>query len=165
VATGASDVRGRITETRVAVEATPRSQPHEDLARAPLQPRLQFDGVVARVEDEQGDSGLLFVFFLEPTQQYLHLPGGDQVGVLGGPDTLHVHGSGPTLAHKVELCDELVGPACDDGLAGGVAGRMVIVAALGARLGVTAGPHARVHGVDGHLPFGTGERMAGQEPP
>src|SRR5215218_10290856 len=52
VATGASDVRGRIAVARVAVEATPRPQADEDLARAPFQPPLQLDGVVARIEDE-----------------------------------------------------------------------------------------------------------------
>ena len=158
VATRASDVRGRIAKARVAVEAAPGSQTDEYLARAPLQRSLQFHRVVARVEDEQGHRN--FSSF-EPTQQSPHLRGGDHVGVLGGPDTLHVHRGGPALADEAQLCDELVGPSGDDGLAGGVAGRMVVEAALGARLGVAARPHARVHGKDRHLPFGAGERMAG----
>ena len=149
---------GRIREARVAVEAPPRSQANEDLARTPLEPSLELDRVVARVEDEQGDDS-----FFKPAQQSLDLLGGDHVGVLGGPDALYVHGGGPALAGEAQLCDELVGPACHDGLAGGVAGRMVIVAALGTRLGVAAIPHARVHGVDGLLPFGASDRMAGQE--
>ena len=37
--------------------------------------------------------------------------------------------------------------------------RMVVVAALGARLGVAAGPHANVHGVDGRA-ASSSERMA-----
>jgi hypothetical protein len=160
VATGASDVRGRIAQARVAVEAAPGAQADEDLARAPLELPLHLDRVVARVEDEQRD-GLSF----EPTQQYLHLPGSDHVGVLGGPDALHVHGGGPTLAGEVEPGDELVGPACDDGLPRGVPRRMALVSALGARLRVAACPHARVHGVDGRLPFGAGEQMAGQKLP
>jgi hypothetical protein len=40
---------------------------------------------------------------------------------------------------------------------------MVVVAALGAALRIAAVPHARVYGVDEGLPFGAGERMAGQE--
>jgi hypothetical protein len=39
---------------------------------------------------------------------------------------------------------------------------MVIVAALGAGFSIAPRPHARVHGVDEGLPFGAGERMAGQ---
>jgi len=42
---------------------------------------------------------------------------------------------------------------------------MVIEAALGAGLRVAAIPHANVHGVDGRLPFGAGEWMAGEQPP
>src|SRR5688572_32976366 len=42
---------------------------------------------------------------------------------------------------------------------------MVVVAALGARLCIAAVPHARVHGVDGGLPFGAGERMACEQFP
>src|SRR5215213_3444453 len=161
VATRASYVCGRIREARVTVEAPSRSQADEDLARAPLQPPLQLDGVVARVEDENRDG----LYFFELTQQCLHLPCGDHVSVLGWSDTLHVHGGGPTLAGKAQLCDELVSPACDEGLAGGVPRRMVVETALGAALRIAPGPHARVNGVDGRLPFGTGQRMVGQELP
>jgi hypothetical protein len=119
---------------------------------------LHLDGVVARVEDEQGEG----LSFFEPTQQSPDLLGGDLVGVLGGSDAPHVHGSGPTLAHEVELCDELVGPAGHDGLAGRMARRMVIEAALGAGLRVAACPHANVHGVDGRR-SAPGERMAGEQ--
>jgi hypothetical protein len=76
------------------------------------------------VEDEQGNG----LYFSEPAQQNLHLLGGHLVGVLGGPEALHVEGGGPTLADEVELCDELVGPSGHDRLAGRVARRMVIVA-------------------------------------
>jgi hypothetical protein len=101
----------------------------------------------------------------ESTQQGLHLLGGELVGLLRRSDAPHVHGSGPTLAHEVELLDELVSITCDYGLACGVTGRMVVVATLGARLGVAAIPHARVNGVDRRLPFGASERMAGQKLP
>jgi hypothetical protein len=77
---------GRIRGARVAVEAPPRSQADEDLARAPLEPSLQLERVVARVEDERGDDP-----FFKPAQQSLDLLGGDllggdHIGVLGGPD-------------------------------------------------------------------------------
>jgi len=130
----------------------------EDLVCAPFEHSLQLDGVVARVEDEQGDDPLF-----EPAQQGLDLLGGDHIGVLGGPEALHVHGGGLALAHEAQLCDELVSPACDDGLAGGMPRRMIVVAALRARLSVAAIPHARVHGVDGRITLG--ERMAGQKLP
>src|SRR5829696_2815521 len=57
VATRASDVLRRVAQARVAVEAATRSQTEEDLARASLQPLLHLDGIVARIEDEQGGSG------------------------------------------------------------------------------------------------------------
>ena len=152
-------MRGRITEARVAVEATPCPQAHEDLARTPLEPPLQLHGVVARVEDEQGDG----LSCIEPTQQSPDLLRGDLIRFLVWPDALHAYWGGPALAHEVEIGDELVGPPSYDRLAGGVARRMVIVAALGTRLGVAAYPHACVHGKDGCLPFGVGERMADEQ--
>lgn len=155
---------GRAGEARICVEAAARPQTEEDLARVPLQSLLQLHGiVVAGIEDEQGDRNLLFPS--EPAEQPLHLLGGDLVGVLHGMHAQYVHRSRPALADEVESSDELVGPTGDDGLACGVARRMVVVAALGARLGVASGPHARVHGKDGRLPFGASERMAGQELP
>jgi hypothetical protein len=45
-------VCGRIREARIAVEAAPRSQTDEDLARASLEPSLDLDRVVASIEDE-----------------------------------------------------------------------------------------------------------------
>ena len=98
-------MRWRIREAGGTVEATSRPQAHEDLAVAPLESLLQLHGIVARVEDEQGDDP-----FFQPTHQSLDLLCGDHVGVLGGSETPHVHGGAPTLAHEVELCDELVGP-------------------------------------------------------
>ena len=143
-------MRRWVAEVRGAVEAAPRPQADEDLAPAPLQTPLQLDGVLARVEDEQGSDYLLG----RPEKERLDLLDGHLVGVLRGADAHHVHGGAPALAGEAQLCDELVGPACDDGLTGGVAGRMVVVAALGARLGLTACPHARVYGKDRRLPYG-----------
>jgi len=162
VATRASDVLRRVAQARVAVEAAPGAQAEEDLARASLQSLLHLDGVVARIEDEQRGN-VSPTRRKGPPQKRPHLLGGGLVGVLGGSDAPHVHGSGPALAHEAQLRDELVGPACDDGLAGGVARRMIVVAALGAALRIAAVPHANVHGVDEGLPFGAGERMASQE--
>jgi hypothetical protein len=45
---------------------------------------------------------------------------------LSGPEALHVYQDRPALAYDVKLRDELVGPACDDGLVDRVVGRMVI---------------------------------------
>jgi hypothetical protein len=99
----------RLAQARVAVEAAPGAQADEDLARAPLQSLLHLDGIVARIEDEQrGSVGP--TRRKGPPQQRPHLLGGDRVGVLGGSDAPHVHGSGPALAHEAQLCDELVGP-------------------------------------------------------
>ncbi len=140
-----TDVRRRIAQVGVAVEAPPRPQ-----------------AVVARVENEQG-SGLSGRLLSESAQQSPDLLGGDRVRFLIRTDALHVYRGGPALAHEAQLCDELVGPACDDGLACGVAGWMVVEAALGARLRIAAGPHAHVHGVDGLLVLCPGERVTGEQ--
>jgi len=158
VAPRTSDVCGRIREARVTVEATPRSQTDEDLARACLEPSLDLDRVVARVEDEKGDNP-----FFKPTQQCLHLPTSNLVSILGGADALYVDGSGPTLAHEVQLCDELVGPSSDDGLAGRVSGWMVVETTLRAALRVAAIPHTNVYGVDRR--FALSKRMADEKSP
>lgn len=54
----------------------------------------------------------------------------------------------PGVATEADLGDELVGPAGDDGLTGGVAAWVVIVSPAGATLGVAAGPRAPVYRVD-----------------
>src|SRR5215210_1094572 len=110
-------------EARIAEETTPRPQADEDLAPAPLQSPLQLHGVVAGVEDEQGSGPLLG----RAAQERPHLLCGHLVGVLGGSEALYIHGGGPALADEVQLCDELVGPACDDRLPSRVARWMVVV--------------------------------------
>ena len=146
----------RFAEARIAVEAAPRPQAQEYLARTTIQCSLHFDGIVAGVEDEQGYG---FSFF-KPTQQSLDLLGCDHVGVFFGSDAPHVHGGGPALADEVELCDELLSPSCHDRLARRVAGRVVIVSAFGAALRVASGPHANVLGVYGRRST-LGKQMAG----
>jgi hypothetical protein len=149
-------VLGRIREARVAVEASPSAQTDEDLAWAPLKLSLDLDRVVARIEDKQGDDP-----FFKPTQQSLDLLDSDFAGLLRRPESPHVHRSGPALTDEAQLCDELVGPPGDDGLTGRVSGGMVVEAALGTALRVAAIPHAHIHGVDGCLLYGAGERKAG----
>ncbi len=152
----------------VGVEATPPSQPNQDLRRrAPFQPLLQPHGIVAGVEDEQRD-GSSFGRRRAEEQSYHLLGGGHVVGVPRGMEALHVHRGGPALASEAYLGDELlVGPPGDDDrLAGRVARGVVVEAALWAALGVAPGPHANVHhGVDGRFPFGGGERMASEQLP
>jgi hypothetical protein len=154
VATRPSGSGGRTSEARIAVKAASCPQTDEYLARAPLKSLLHFDGIVARVEDEQGEG----LSPPEPTQQDLHLLGGDHIGILFSSDALDVHGTSPTLAGEAQLCDELEGPSGHDRLACRVARRMVVEAALVATLRVASGPHARVHGVDWR--FASGEQFS-----
>jgi hypothetical protein len=134
-------------EARITVEAASCPQADEDLARASLKPPLQLDGIVARVEDEQGDA----VSGGGSSKQCLDLLRSHRVRFLVWTDALHAYRGGPALAYEVELGDELVSPACDDGLTRGVPRRMVVEAALGTALGIAAIPHAHVHGKDGRL--------------
>jgi len=80
VPTRASDVLRRVAEARIAVEAAPGAQTEEYLAATPFEPPLHLDGIVACIEDEQGDDPSCF----KPAQQSLDLLGGDHIGVLGG---------------------------------------------------------------------------------
>jgi hypothetical protein len=161
VSTRSTDVRGRFGEARVAVEASAGAQADENLARtAPLQALLQLHRVVARVEDEHG-SGLPFLG--RPAEERFDLLRGNLVGLPRGVNARNVHGSSPTLAHEVELGDELVSPSGHDGLPGGVAGWVVVEAALGAAFRVAAGPHAHIHGVDGLCVLCPGERVTGEQ--
>jgi hypothetical protein len=153
-------VGGRTGEVRITVEATPGSQTDEYLARASLQSPLELNGIVAGVKDEQGYTA----YHRGSSEQPLYLLGGDRVRFLVRADPPRVHRGGPALSDEVELGDELVGPSGDDGLTGGVSGRMVVEAALGTTLGVASGPHAHVHGVDGRFVRAVdGERMADKQ--
>src|SRR5215203_2115220 len=130
------------SEARIGVEATPRSQTDEHLARTLLKPLLQFHGIVACIKDEQGNDPLLL---MPEAEKRFDLLGGHLIGVLPRADALHIHGGGPALADEIELCDELVSPSGHDRLPRRVARRMIVVSALGAALRVAAIPHAHVH--------------------
>src|SRR5215210_2058452 len=166
MATRPSSMGRWISEARIGVEATPRSQTEEDLAWSPLQSLLHLDGIVASVKDEQGSGPLLlFLVLMREAEKRFDLLGGHLVGVLCRADALYVHGGAPALANEIELCDELVGPSGDDRLPRRVAGRVVVEAALRATLCVAAIPYAHVHGVDGRCCFASSKRMAGEQPP
>jgi hypothetical protein len=162
VATRSPGVGRWTSEARIGVEATPCPQTDEDLTRTSLQCLLHLDGVVASVEDEQRSDTL---FRREAQKKRFDLLGGHLVGVLGGAHASHVYGDRPALAGEVEPSDELVGPSSHDRLTGRVAGRMVIVAALGTALRVAAIPHAHVHGVDGRGCSAANEGMADEQFP
>jgi len=108
--TRSTDVRGRVGEALIAVEATPGAQADKDLARAttPLKPLLQLHRIVARVKAKHGSA---LPFLGQPTEECTHLLGGHLVSILGGVDARNVHGSGPALAAEVELGDELICPS------------------------------------------------------
>jgi hypothetical protein len=150
------------SEARIGVEATPRSQTDEHLARTLLKPLLQFHGIVACIKDEQGNDPLLL---MPEAEKRFDLLGGHLIGVLPRADASHIHGGGPALADEIELCDELVSPACYDRLSRGVARRMVVEATLGATLCVAAIPNAHVYGVDGRRCFASSKRIVGEQPP
>jgi hypothetical protein len=105
------------SEARITVEAAPRPQPDEDLARISLEPLLELHRIVASVEYEQRSGPLLlFLALIQEAHKPFDLLSSHLVGVLRRTEALHVHGGNPTLAHEIELCDELVGPTCHDRL-------------------------------------------------
>src|SRR5215208_7228091 len=149
------------SEARIGVEATPRSQTDEHLARTLLKPLLQFHGIVACIKDEQGNDPLLL---MPEAEKRFDLLGGHLIGVLPRADASHIHGGGPALADEIELCDELVSPSGHDRLPRRVARRVIVVSALGAALRVAAIPHAHVHGKDGRR-SASSKRMTGDQSP
>jgi hypothetical protein len=101
----------RASEARISVEATPRPQANEDLARTSLESPLELHRIVASVEDEQRSGPLLlFLALMREAHKRFNLLSGNLVGVLRRTQALHVHGGNPALANEIELCDELVGP-------------------------------------------------------
>jgi hypothetical protein len=110
-------VCGWASEARISVEATPRPQADEDLARTPLKPLLELHRIVASVEDEQRSSPLLlFLALMREAHKCFDLLSSHLVGVLRRTEALHVHGGNPALTNEIELCDELVGPTRYDRL-------------------------------------------------
>jgi hypothetical protein len=99
-------------------------QPYQDVGAVSLQAALQLDGVVARVEHEQRDRPAAPK---PPRQQVLDLSHGHVVCVFLRTEAPRVRGGDPRIALEGESCDQLVGPAGDDGLSGGVPRRMVVV--------------------------------------
>lgn len=68
--------------------------------------------------------------------------------VLGRMPAPRVEGRPPALPRDAEVCQPLGVPLGADRLAGGLARRVGVVAALGASLGVAARPDAQVDGRD-----------------
>jgi hypothetical protein len=141
---------------RIAIEAAPGAQPHQESSRAITESLLQLRRIVASVKDEQGLRPLRG----EALEDASDLVDGNGMGILGRMHSSHVEGSSPTIVRETELSEPLVGPSRDDGLASGVARRMVVVAALRTRFGIAAGPDAAIDSVD-RLP--ASQRVAGQE--
>src|SRR5918996_620934 len=111
VATWPASVCGRASEARISVEATPRPQAEEDLARISLEPLLELHRIISSVEDEQRSGPLLlFLALIQEAHKPFDLLSSHLVGLLRRRQALHVHGGNPALAHEIELCDELVGP-------------------------------------------------------
>jgi hypothetical protein len=149
------------SEARIPVEATSCPQ-DEYLARGSLKPPLQLDRIVARVEDEKGN----IASHGGSSEQLFDLLRGYRVCFMVRTDALHAYRDGPALADEVELCDELVSPPGHDGLARGVAGRMIVVSSLRAAFCVASGPHAHIHRINGRLILvACGERMSDEQPP
>jgi hypothetical protein len=127
-----------------------------------FQSTLQFDGIVAGVEDEQRN----VISFGQPTKQTFDLFHGHLVGILRRLDPPHVDGRHPRVALEGEPRDQLVGPASDEeGLPGRVPGRVVVVPPPRTRLGIAAAPDADVDGVNGAAAPVAGRRILGEQVP
>jgi len=147
---------GALGRRWIAIEAAAGAQPHQERSPAITESLLQLRRIVASVKDEQGRRPLGG----EALEDASDLVDSNGMGILGRMHRTHVEESSPTIVREAELSEPLVGPPRDDGLAGGVARRMVGVAALRTRFGVAAGPDATINSVDG-LP--ANQRVAGQE--
>jgi hypothetical protein len=128
----------------LGVEDAPGVQPHQDLGTGSFKVALKSDRVVAGVEDEQRIRPPLG----QQAYQVRDLLGGDVVGVFLWAHAPRVDGRHPTVSYESQPHDELVGPAGDDRLPGGVAARVVMVAALRAALRVAPRPRRNVYRVD-----------------
>ena len=116
---------------------------------------LQFHGIVACIEDEQRWLAATGIPAVETAHQCPYLFGCRLVRVLLRGNAPHIDRRDPGIALEAEFCDELVGPAGDDGLAGGVAAGVVVIPASGTGFGVAAGPRTLVDCVDSRYAAGT----------
>ncbi len=127
----------------ISVEATSRTQAHQEADRQIGQRQAELDRVIAGVEGEDRGAGF--------TGQQIHLrqPGADllrghDVDVLPREDASDTQGSRPTRTAQRDLRQPGVVPTGHNGLPMRMAVGMVIVAAIRARFGVTARPDTRV---------------------
>jgi hypothetical protein len=143
---------------RIGEEAAvgPQADQHRRGNRA--YPLRQVRRVVARIEDEQRYSSVSGQVLGEA----LHLLDRDRIGVFPRMHPTHIERGGPAVPGEAQLGEPLVRPAGHDRLSGRVAGGMVIKAAIGTGLGVTARPDAEVNGVDRGT---SGEGLAHQQRP
>ena len=102
------------------------------------------DRVIAGIEDKQRD----FFLTAEESDETADLLDGRCRGVEERCDAHHVEGGGPRIVGPAQLADPLIVPARHDGLSGRVFGGRVVVAPLGAALGVAPVPGRRVDGED-----------------
>src|SRR5215216_2621983 len=94
VTTWPTSVCGRASEARISVEATPRPQANEDLARTSLESPLELHRIVSSVKYEQrSGSLLLFLILMREAHKRFNLLSGNLVGVLRRTEALHVHGA------------------------------------------------------------------------
>ena len=143
----------------IGIETAAAAQSHQHRHARAIQvtefPRERF-GIVAGVEHTQGHwarRGQLL-------QQRPDLRCRHGVGIGARRHAAHVQGRGPAIVGDAHLRQPGVRPAGHDRLAGGLARGGVIVASLGAGLGIVARPHAGIQSVD-RLPIV--QRVAGHE--
>jgi hypothetical protein len=140
----AATLGGRHCWWRVGIEAAVGTQADQNGNGELLQPLGHLGRVVARIKDEQRYRPVR----RRSADDSRDLRDRHGIGVLTRMHPSHIKRGGPAIAREVELSQPLVRPARDDRLPGGVAGGMVIKAAVWARLGIATGPDAQINSVD-----------------
>jgi hypothetical protein len=120
-------------------------QPDRDRGGLVAEPKPQAGGVVAGVQDQQRDRLLAC---RQASNQRSDLADGDVVVVVRRMQPAGGQRGGPAVTGEAELTAPLERPASHDRLAGRVPRRLVVIAALGAGLGVATGPGADIDRVD-----------------